>query len=197
MTSLTIPGSAPALSSFPDLPGTVLTNDQQTVVDLAWLKIEDAFDSQYGGPYLQDITKNGWGPQKTALFFPFAMNRINYTIPNPISGPFFNINTFDWANNYTLFAQALTLENLMHCVRSYVEMPQPEGTGNITWLSRMEYKMRWEEIYKQEEEQFLNWLRVFKRNQLNLGRVKGILHFKAGRLMPLPMRTRVPRTYGW
>ena len=96
-----------------------------------------------------------------------------------------------------ILVQSLVLEIILHLQRSYVEMPQPEGEGNITWLSRYEYKMRWQEIYELEEEQFINYLRVWKRGMLNLGRTKGVLHFKAGRLMPLPMRTRVPRTMGW
>jgi hypothetical protein len=196
MTSLPIPGSATSLVQYPDLPGDPLTPDQQTCLDLAWLKIEDGFDSMPGGPYLLDITKQQFSTQKAALLFPFAMARINYTIPNP-AGPTFDLNTFDYNGNHVLFAQALVLEIILHLMRSYVEMPQPEGTGNITWLSRMDYKMRWEEMYKLEEEQFINWLRVFKRSQLNLGRTKGVLHFKAGRLMPLPMRSRVPRTFGW
>lgn len=196
MTSLPIPGSAVSLTQYSDLPTNPLTPDQQTCLDLAWLKIEDGFDSMPGGPYLLDITKQNFSTQKSALLMPFALARINYTIPNPAT-PAFNLQNFDYGNNHVLFAQALTLEIIMHLMRSYVEMPHPEGTGNITWLSRMEYKMRWEEMYKLEEEQFINYLRVWKRGQLNLGRTKGVLHFKAGRLMPLPMRSRVPRTFGW
>ena len=196
MTSLPIPGSAASLVQYDDLPTDPLTPDQQTCLDLAWLKIEDGFDSMPGGPYLLDITKQNFSTQKSALLMPFALARINYTIPNPAT-PVFDLHSFDYANNHVLFAQALTLEIIMHLMRSYVEMPQPEGTGNITWLSRMEYKMRWEEMYKLEEEQFINYLRVWKRGQLNLGRTKGVLHFKAGRLMPLPMRSRTPRTFGW
>ena len=195
MTSLTIPGSATALVSYSDMPTATLTHDQQTCLNLAWLKVEDGFDSMPGGPYLLEVQKQNFGTQKMALLFPYALARINFTIPNPPS-PAFDLNTFDW-NNHVLFAQAMVLEIVAHLRRSYVEMPVPEGEGNITWLSRYEYEQRWKEIYDQEAEQFLNILRPFKRAQLGLGRTRGILHWKAGRLMPLPMRTRVPRSFGW
>ena len=197
MTSLTIPGSAVTLQQYADMAPNPLTPDQQTCLDLAWLKVEDGFDSMPGGPYLLDITKQQFSTQKAALLFTYAFARINYTLPNPSPGPFFDATNFDYANWHPLLAQALTLEIILHLIRSYIEMPQPEGTGNITWLSRMDYKMRWEETYKLEEEQFINYLRVFKRQFMNLGRMKGILHYKAGRLMPLPMRSRVPRSFGW
>jgi hypothetical protein len=197
MTNIPIPGTASSLPSYIDVPTDPLTPDQQMCLDLAWLKIEDCFDSMPGGPYLLDITKQKFSPQKSSLLFPYALARINYTIPNPPTPVATSINSFDYQNHHILFSQALVLELIAHLMRSYVEMPVPEGQGNITWLSRMDYKMRWEEIYKLETEQFVNILRVYKRGQLNLGRTKGVLHFKAGRLMPLPMRTRVPRSFGW
>lgn len=196
MTSLPIPGTG-SYYEYPTLPGSAtLTDEQQTILDLAWLKVEDGFDSMPGGPYLLEVTKQSFQEQKMALMMPFALSRINFTIPNPPS-TIFDLTTFPYDKYHVLFAQAMVLEIITHLMRSYVEQPDPLGSGNITWLSRKDYIDRWKAIYDIEEEQFINILRVFKREQLNLGRAKGILHFKSGRLMPLSMRTRVPRTFGW
>lgn len=196
MTQLPIPsrGAVPA-TQFPSLPGTSLTDMQQTCLDLAWLKVEDAFDSFPGGPYLLQVSKQNFGEQKIALLFPFAFGRINSEIPNPPTT--FDANSFPYGTDAPLFAQALVLEIILHLIRSYVEQPDPQGSGNITWLSRKDYEQRWKEVWDLEHELFLEMLRAFKRKYLNLGRTKGVLHWKAGRLMPLPMRTRVPRTFGW
>lgn len=195
MTNLPIPGSG-SYHQFPIVPTDPLTAQQQTILDLAWLKVEDGFDSMPGGPYLLDVTKTQFSEQKMALLFPYALSRVNYTLPNPPT-PTFDLNTFPYDANAPLLAQAMVLEIILHLIRSYVEHPDPLGSGNITWLSRKDYTERWQEIYKLEEEQFMNMLRVFKRAELNLGHAHGLLHWKAGRLMPLPMRTRTPRTFGW
>lgn len=196
MTNLPVPGTG-SYYDFPTLPGSAtLSPEQQTILDLAWLKVEDGFDSMPGGPYLYEVSKQQFNEQKMALLMPYALGRINFTIPNPPT-PAFDLDTFPYAQHHVLFAQAMVLEIILHLIRSYVEQPDPLGSGNITWLSRKEYEQRWQEVYKLEQEQFMNMLRVFKRSQLNLGHAKGILHWKAGRLMPLPMRTRVPRTFGW
>src|ERR1019366_1625959 len=124
MTNLTIPGTATHYVSYGDMPTATLTADEQTCLDLAWLKVEDSFDSMQGGPYLLEVQKQSFGPQKMALLFTYALARINWTIPNPPT-PAFDLQTFDW-NNHALMAQAMTLEIIAHLRRSYVEMPVPE-----------------------------------------------------------------------
>jgi hypothetical protein len=178
------------------MPYGNLTPDQQTALDLAWLKVEDGFDSMPGGPYLLDITRKNFSEQKASLLFPYALNRINFTFPNPPT-PHFDLNSFPWKDSHTLMAQALTLEIIMHLVRSYTEVPSPIGSGNITLLDRTTYEQRWMEIYNMEDEQFKNALRVFKRGFLQLGKARGLVDSKQGRLVPIPMRVRYPRFMGY
>jgi hypothetical protein len=196
--ALTIPtaGTVTMQGQYPTIPSGVLTPEQQTALDLAWLKVEDGFDSMPGGPYLLDITRKNFSQEKSSLLFPFALNRINYTFPNPPS-PNFNLSTFPWQASHILMAQSLTLEIILHLMRSYTEIPLPTGSGNITLLDRTTYEQRWTEIYQVEEEQFKNALRVFKRQFLQLGKARGLVDSKQGRLVPIPMRVRYPRFMGY
>lgn len=196
--ALTIPGTASTSmqGSYRTIPYGNLTPDQQTVLDLAWLKVEDGFDSMPGGPYLLDITRKNFSEQKSALLFPFALQRINYTFPNP-SAPLFNLTDFPWDLHHTLMAQSMTLEVILHLIRSYTEIPAPIGSGNITLLDRTTYEQRWTDIYNLEDEQFKNALRVFKRGYLQLGKARGLVDSKQGRLVPIPMRVRYPRFMGY
>jgi hypothetical protein len=196
--ALIIPGTASTSmqASYRTMPYGNLTPDQQTVLDLAWLKVEDGFDSMPGGPYLLDITRKNFSEQKSALLFPFALQRINYTFPNP-SAPLFNLTDFPWDLLHTLMAQSMTLEVILHLIRSYTEIPAPIGSGNITLLDRTTYEQRWTDIYNLEDEQFKNALRVFKRGYLQLGKARGLVDSKQGRLVPIPMRVRYPRFMGY
>jgi hypothetical protein len=181
---------------YPTIPSGQLTAEQQTTLDLAWLKVEDCFDSIPGGPYLLDISRKNFSQQKTALLFPYALARINYTFPNPPT-PIFDLSDFPYGNHHTLFAQSLVLEIIQHLMRSYVEIPLPIGSGNITLLDRTTYEQRWHEIYEAEKEYFENMLRVFKRAYLQLGKSRGLVDSKQGRLVPIPMRVRYPRFMGY
>ena len=89
------------------------------------------------------------------------------------------------------------LEIIQHLMRSYVEIPLPIGSGNITLLDRTTYEQRWHEIYEAEKEYFENMLRVFKRAYLQLGKSRGLVDSKQGRLVPIPMRVRYPRFMGY
>jgi hypothetical protein len=197
--ALTIPTAStePSLQEvYRTIPFGELTPEQQFTIDLAWLKVEDGFDSMPGGPYLYDISRKNFNEQKMSLMFPYALERINYTFPNPPS-PTFTLNDFPWTEHHTMMAQALTLEIIHHLIRSYVEVPLPIGSGNITLLDRTTYTTRWREIYTAEEEQFKNALRVFKRGYMQLGKARGLVDSKQGRLVPIPMRVRYPRFMGY
>lgn len=196
--ALVIPtaGTVTQQSSWPTFPSDPLNADQQTVLDLAWLKVEDGFDSLPGGPYLLDVTKKNFTAEKASLLFPYALAKVNYTIPNP-PAPVFTLSDFPYKENHSLLAQALTLEIIQHLRRSYTEIPIPQGSGNITWLDRRDYEVRWKEIYDEEKEQFINMLRIFRRKFLRFGQGKGLVDSKQGRLVPIPMRVRVPRFMGY
>jgi len=197
--ALTIPTAStlPSMQEiYPTIPSGELTPDQQFALDLAWLKVEDGFDSIPGGPYLYDISRKRFSQEKMALLFPYALERINYTFPNPPS-PIFTLTDFPWRDHHTIMGQALTLEIIHHLIRSYVEIPLPIGSGNITLLDRSTYQTRWREIYGAEEEQFKNALRVLKRSYMQLGKARGLVDSKQGRLVPIPMRVRYPRFMGY
>ena len=122
-----------------DLP-TSLTPEQELVVNLAWLKFENLFDSESGGPRLQDISPNLFDPYRAALLIPYALDRINYT--NPMTN--FDAVSFPYATDPGILAESLVIEMITHLIRSYVEQWLPTGSGNITYNQRRDFLDRWQ-----------------------------------------------------
>jgi hypothetical protein len=150
---------------------TELTPEQQTILDLAWLRVDDCFDSIPGGPRLRDVSKQQFGLEKSALLMPFAIDRIN--AGNPPTN--FTLEDYPYTDDHTLLARSLAIEIIRHLMRSYVEQPLPQGGGNITYLSRRDYQQRWGEILQDELAEFKEMLKWFKRKYLGLGDRKGLI----------------------
>jgi hypothetical protein len=150
---------------------TELTPEQQTILDLAWLRVDDCFDSIPGGPWLRDVSKQQFGLEKSALLMPFAIDRIN--AGNPPTN--FTLEDYPYTDDHTLLARSLAIEIIRHLMRSYVEQPLPQGGGNITYLSRRDYQQRWGEILQDELAEFKEMLKWFKRKYLGLGDRKGLI----------------------
>lgn len=150
-----------------------LTPDQEMAVKLAWVKLDDLFDSIEGGPHLKDRSLTGWDAAKTALLLPYVIGYINYGQP-PLD---FNLDTFPWDENGILVSQGLVVEIIKHLIRSYTEQPTPQGSGYAR-LSRKDYAQAWMPILEQEKEMFEMMLKFFRRSYLQLGSGAGLLTYK-------------------
>jgi len=163
--------------------------DEQVVAQNVWMLLEDAFDSEDGGPWLQDVTMATFRKEKMSEFISYALFDINQQNPPTSEG----IGSFISAGNpnadFPLLAQGVLLHVIRHLMRSYTEQPQPMG-AQVVYEDRRDYLQRWREVLMVEEEKYMRWVALWKRKFLGLGRAKGLVDSKAGRLIPAPMRTR-------
>lgn len=160
------------------------------VADGVWTKLEDCFDAEDEGPWLQDVTMHFFREEKMEKFINEAIFDINYQ--NPPTG----LTLVDFVkadgtptNAYPLLVQAVLVQVIRHLMRSYVEQPMPTG-AQIAFQDRRDYLQRWKELYELEMQQYLRWLALWKRGFLQLGHAKVLVAAKAGRLIPAPMRAR-------
>lgn len=162
-------------------------------IDRTWMKLEDCFDSQLGGPWLRDMTLASFNRDKMAKLSPDAIHRINYTY-YPVTS--FTETTFDYDNSGPLFSQALLVETIYHLMRSYVEQPNPEGNP-VTWFNRRDYLDRWRSILDIEEKKFNSWLDTWKSQFFNFGSGAMLIGGYASTALRAPraLRTRLPRYY--
>lgn len=168
----------------------VLTTGEQAAIERAWMKLEDIFDSEFGGPHLRDRTEKQFNSQKLALLLPDALYGINQTY-QPITN--FTDISFPWDAHTPLAAQALLVESIYHLVRSYTEQPAPVGS-NVTYFDRRDYLSRWQSVLTLEEQKLLTWLDLFKRDQLGYSSTATLLGGYAGTYARPPryMRGRYP-----
>jgi hypothetical protein len=152
-----------------------LTEAQERIVRLAWLKFDDLFDSRFGGPHLKDRSKNAFDAAKTSLFLSYAIGRINYGNP-PLT---FTMDDFPYDTDSVLLSQALVIEIILHLMRSYTEQPTPTGSGYAR-LSRQDYLQRWQAVLEAEMKVYEDMVRIFRRRYLNLGHTAGIIQRRHG-----------------
>jgi hypothetical protein len=140
------------------------TSGIDTAVDHAMLKLEDLFDSELGGPWLQDKTVKSFDRRKLMNLLPDALYGINnYYMP---------ITSFDETNfptnHYPLVSQALMVEAIYHLIRSYTEQPLPAGS-NISYFDRRDYQARWQSVLQKEEERLNQYIDIFKMEYTGFG----------------------------
>lgn len=170
-----------------------LTN-KDGAIELTWLKLEDLFDSELGGPHLMDVTKAGFTRDKVALLLPDALYKINNTY-QPATG--YDSSTFPYDQHLPLLSQALLVQSIRHLMRSYVEQYNPVGSGNITYFDRRDYLNRWQQVYQVEDQQLEQWIDLFKRDQMGFGQTATLVGGYAsfyGRY-PRYMRSGFPYVY--
>lgn len=141
-------------------------NDVDKTIDRAWMKLEDLFDSELGGPHLRDRTMANFSRDKLARLLPDALYNIN-NYYQPATG--YDETTFPYDNHTPLLAQALLIEAIYQLMRSYVEQPQPMGAGTPTYFDRRDYMNRWQNILQMEEKKLDTWMDIFKRDQMGFG----------------------------
>lgn len=162
----------------------------QQIVNAVWLKLEDCFDSEEGGPWLRDVSKRFFGKRTIPALIDEALTLINLAPPmtNAVLADFTLIGpTTD--PDQSILVEAVFISVIRHLMRSYVEQPLPTG-AQVVYEDRRDYLMRWQTIYTMEMEYFNRILALWKRQFLNLGKSSLLLGSKAGRLTPYPLRTR-------
>jgi len=156
-------------------------------VDLAWLKLEDCFDSEFGGPWLRDMTMRVFDKTKVREFTPTVLLQINQQMPFTT----YTVTGFPWANGdaTALFGQGLLVESIRHLMRSYTEQPDVVSSP-VAFLDRKRYAEAWRAVYTEEEKLFERWLNRWKLASIDITHASMLLGSKAGRMLPAPMRSR-------
>lgn len=140
------------------------------VVESAWIRFADLFDSPYGGPHLQVYFQSRFDRGRMAQLLRIAVQRLN-TVAQPhmtysVDDPSFPFPVSQWGG---LLDQALYIEAIKHLRRSYVEQPAAEGV-TVARFDRRDYMQRWGEILRDEEADFQRSLETFKIANMGLGR---------------------------
>jgi hypothetical protein len=171
-------------------PFAVVDTQTRVVADGVWTKLEDCFDSEDEGPWIQDVTMHFFREEKMEKFISEALFDINHQ--NPPTG--LGLDSFVTTagiptNDYPLLVQSILVQVIRHLMRSYVEQPAPTG-AQIAYQDRRDYLQRWKEVYELEYNTYMRWVSLYKRGFLQLGHSKVLVAAKAGRLIPAPMRAR-------
>jgi hypothetical protein len=156
-------------------------------VDQAWMKIEDCFDSELGGPWLRDMTLNVFDKYKLRELIPEVLLAINQQMPYTS----FNEDGFPYLENDggALFAEGLLVAAVRHLMRSYVEQPDIANSP-VAFENRQRYQQAWQAVYEIELKQFEMWLTRWKLRAYDITNAALLVSSKAGRMMSGPMRTR-------
>jgi hypothetical protein len=167
------------------------SNSLDWVVDHAYMKLEDLFDSELGGPWLADKTMKNFSRDKMARLVPDALYYVNNE-GQPVTS--FNETTFPLQAHKALLAQALLVETIYHLMRSYVEQPQPTGQA-ITYFDRRDYLTRWGTVLGLEEAKLIKQLDIFKLQYMGFGSSALLVGGYASSLFrtPAAYRTRYPK----
>ena len=164
-------------------------------IDQCWMKLEDCFDSEIGGPWLRDMTLAVFDKSKINGFIPEVLLEVNQQMPftdYDVEGFPYDLN-----DGGALFAEGLLVSTIRHLMRAYTE--QPDVTGSpVGFLDRRRYQQAWKSIYDVEMERFKHWLNRWKLRSYDLDHSALLVGNKAGRMLPAPMRSRnVGRGFGW
>lgn len=177
---------------------------KEEVSDEVWMRLEDCFDSELGGPWLRDKTLAYFDPTKVARFIPEGMLMINswppltqfdlgfFLTPVPETDPVIlaiDPTAMQPDPDRILIVQATLIAVIRHLMRSYTEQPNLVG-ANVAWQDRRDYLQRWGTILQLEEKWFHDYLLLWKRQFYAFGHSALLVHSKAGRLYPPGYRAR-------
>jgi hypothetical protein len=162
-------------------------------VDYAWMRLEDCFDSEFGGPWLRDMTLRVFDKTKLRQFGPSVLLQINSQMPFTD----YTIDGYPWgdatgdtmSDAAALFGQGLFVATVRHLMVSYTEQPDVVSSP-VAYLDRRKYQQAWKAIYDVEEPLFERWVNRFKLRSYDLSHGALLLGSKAGRMLPAPMRSR-------
>lgn len=139
------------------------------IVESAWVRFADLFDSPDGGPHLKVYFQARFTRGRMAQLLQIALGKLN-TIAQPHQTyGLHNQNQFPYAQWGPLLDQALYIEAIKHLIRSYTEQPEVMGITTAR-LDRRDYMDRWMRVLEMEMGDFKNQLDVFKMAHMGLGR---------------------------
>ncbi len=147
-----------------------LTSDEKNIVRIVSNMFEDLYDSVEGGPHLKEEFQTHFSAETIARCMELAVSRINRT-----SQPYTNYNVGAGpgarfpANGYSLLIMGTYLEVVRHLIRSYTEMPDMQGNPGVSYYDRSQYSKRWRDVLADEQDDFKEATRAFKRTLLGLG----------------------------
>lgn len=158
-----------------------------------WMKLEDCFDSEQGGPWLRDMTLAVFDQTKVRGLIPEVLLEINNQMPFTA----YTADSFPYTNmdGEALFAQGLLVSSIRHLMRAYVEQPTMANSP-VGFAQRNNYQTVWKAQYDVEMERFKHWLNRWKLQTYDLSGASVLLGTKAGRMIPGPMRSR-NAGFGW
>lgn len=167
----------------------VETDGLSHVIDTAWMKLEDCFDSEVGnaGPWLRDMTLAKFDQTKMRGLLPEALIGINMW--QPVTAYDAQSYPYEDGSANAVLAQALLLSTIRHLIRSYTEQPDVMNS-NVGYFDRKRYADAWTKVYQLEDAYFQKMLIMWKRSFFQFGRPAVLVSSKAGRLQAAPMRTR-------
>ena len=158
--------------------------EPQLVAEEVWLRFEDMYDSVEGGPILRDYTLSHFDVKKIERFIPEALLDINVQMPpTQYSISYFAKPLGNGEINplMPLLSKGVMCKVLLHMVRSYIEQPVPQNAPNA-YEDRTRYAQAWQSAYQIEREDWISMVRLYKRQELNLGHSALLVGSKAGRL---------------
>lgn len=156
-------------------------------VDQCWMKIDDCFDSEFGGPWLRDMTMNVFDKSKIRGLIPEVLLAINQQMPYTeyTEGSY----PYTLHDGNALMAQGLLVATIRHLMRSYTE--QPDVTSSpVAFMDRKKYQQVWKAQYDVELVEYTKWLKQWKLRTYDLSSSALLLGSKAGRMLPAPLRSR-------
>lgn len=157
---------------------------EEIIAEEVWMRLEDCFDSDEGGPFLRDWTLAHFDLKKIERYIPEVLLDINVQMPptNATAADFTAVpNESQKSEILPIMAKGVLCKVIQHLVRSYAEQPIPQGAQTV-YEDRTRYSSEWMKIYESEYKDYITMVRLWKRGFLNLGHSALLAFSKAGRL---------------
>lgn len=157
------------------------------MVDMAWNRLADLFDSEEGGPWLRDMTKGRFDKTRMREFINDVFFDINNQMPLTSLDP----NTVDYTQweMSAVVAQGILVHSIRHLMRSYAEQPVVSNSP-VGFFDRQTYLDRWTAIYNIENERYeKEMIPKWKSRYFNQG-TKSLVSAKSGRGLTGSLRSR-------
>jgi hypothetical protein len=140
------------------------------IVESAWMRFADLFDSPVGGPHLQVYFQSRFTRGRMAQLLNIAVGKLNtYAQPHTTYSLDTSGKPFPFEQWGGLLDEALYIEALKHLIRSYVEQPAAEAVS-VSRLDRRDYMQRWADVLQMEQVDFKEQAEVFKIAHMGLSK---------------------------
>lgn len=170
----------------PFADNTAVPTPVELITQAVWLRLEDIFDSEEGGPWLREKTLAHFDEAKIAAFISEALMDINLQMPpTRFDITFFTVSSLTPGDNpnMPLLIKGVLCLTIRHLMRSYAEQYVPQG-AQVVWPDRTRYTQIWQTLYQVEYADYIQAVRLWKRTTLNLGHSAVSIFSKSGRSWP-------------